>query len=128
MSDFAICVVCGKPAGPIGDFAKAKVSHSACAMESCYVSRGEDPGSCNEHYAEQYRQACAKRTEQAGPAERLYSVDDKGGVYQTAMVVAYNEAHAKLLALAEMYGCPLGDVDGMHVKESLDQLEPVELL
>ena len=123
MSDFAMCVVCGKPAGPIGDFANAKVSHSACAMESCYVSRGQDPG-CSEHYAE----ACAKRTEQAGPAERLYSVDDNGGVYKTAMVVAYNDAHAKLLALAEMYGCPLGDVDATHVKESLAQLNPVELL
>lgn len=119
----AICVICGKPAGPIDAFENTKVSHSACAMEACFVSRGQDPGS-----SEHYRGACEKRAEQAGEPHRLYSVDDKGGVYSTVMVVAYNEAHAKLLALAEMYGCPLGDVDSTHVKESLASLDPVELL
>ena len=123
MSNFAICVVCGKPAGPIDTFAGAKVSHGACAFESCYVGRGQDPGP-NKYYTE----ACLKRAEQVGPPQRLYSVDDTGGVYQTVMVLAYNEVHAKLLALVEMYGCPLCDVDAVHVCESLAQLNPVELL
>ena len=123
MSESVICAVCGKSTGLSSGLAGAKVSHSACALEVCFVGRGENPNKSG-HYAE----ACAKRAEQAGSAERLYSVDDAGGVYQTVMVVAYNDAHAKLLALAEMYGCPLGDVDVVHVKESLDQLNPVELL
>jgi len=117
----AICAICAKPAGPIADFETAKVSHSACAMESCFVSRGHDPGS-----SEHYHEACEKRAKQAGEPHRLYSVDDERGVYQATMVIAYNEAHAKLLALVEMYGCPLSSVDKTHIKESLASLNPVE--
>ena len=129
----AICAICGQPAGPMEEgFRNAKVSHQACAMEVCYVERGVDPASCTStdksgkedasfSYAERYKEACAKRTEQAGPCKG-WTVTDPRRCYRPVVVLAYNEAQAKLFGLAMMYGCPLKSVDDEQVKQALAEL------
>lgn len=62
---YAKCYLCGKNVGLADLPGTPQITHSACAMEDVYRSRGEDPAK-SPNWGEHYQKSVEKRKQQRG--------------------------------------------------------------